>query len=184
MRKTITALTIGTALALAATAAATTPKQYGYGGDLMKPWEVSVGGMMFTDDLDDAGFNTAFTAGIDYYTGYLGESTMSFFGVRGWFGSGGSEVRSYGFHYGYRIGFDEGNPEAGSFYLKVAGGYYLTDLKSATLGIDTEKWGFGGFGGFGYEFAGGFSTEVGYQLAPSVAGVNNTGWYGTIGFRF
>ncbi len=89
---------------------------------------------------------------------------------------------AYGVHYGIR--FDAGNGGdmnmgSGTFFFKIAGGFYNHDFDS----ID-NKWGFGGFATIGYEFAGGFNIEIGYQMAPKVLSIDNNGWYIAGSFRF
>ncbi|MEM4408544.1 MAG: outer membrane beta-barrel protein [Candidatus Caldarchaeum sp.] len=181
MRRTI--ILVVAALSLMALAFAS-PKQF-YGGQVQKPWDVSLGAIIFVDDLDNAGFDAGFTAGIDYYHGYLGENVMGFLGVRGWFASEASDdVTTYGLHYGIRVSLSQGSPQTGVFYLKAAGGYYRSEFTGSGPLPNDDEWGFGWFAGLGYEFTGGFTVEAGFQGAPEVSGTNNRGWYGTVGFRF
>lgn len=184
MKKTIATLTAATAI-LAAVSAKDAPNQY---GEIAKPFEINVGAIYFLGDLNDvADFNFGFTGGVDYYLAQfqMGQGAMSFAGVRARYGSkGGLTATTYGIHYGVKFSTMAGQGNrSGDLYVKLAGGYYNTSLDPGS-----DKWGFGGFAGVGYDFygsAGGtpFGVEAGFQFGPSNAGLNNQGVYGVVTFR-
>lgn len=150
-----------------------------------KPFHITIGGHLYQGDLQDPPFDieAGFVGGIDYYMYPLGENTMSFLGVRGWFSSeGGTDAEAYGVHYGVRLNFgvqDAGTAgQPGQFYARIAAGYYNNRVE----GFDNE-WGFGGFAAIGYDFGGQFSAEIGYEVAPETSSIENHGWFGAIGVR-
>lgn len=145
---------------------------------LTRSMQVSLGALVWTGDLDDDGFNNGFVLGLDYYVAPSATNARAFTGVRAWFASeSGLDVRTYGFHYGVRIGLGS-VPLAGGVYLKLAGGYYTTEFDPGG-----SEQGFGGFAGLGYDMPGGLTLEAGFQVAPEVSGVANTSFYGVLGFR-
>ena len=179
--KTIIAAVAG--LAMASTAfAGNGNNQWGSGP---KQIEISLGGVLFTGDLDTAGFDGGFLAGLDYYlnTGNMamGPNTKVFVGARGWFAEdAGINVNTWGAHVGLRFGMNA-NPNSTSMnnlYFKLAVGAYNTDIEGVG-----DEWGAGGFAGVGWEFQGNAAIEIGYQIAPEVTGINNTSWYGAITFK-
>ena len=145
--------------------------------NVQKPIEITLGGVWYTGDRDDA--DMGFLAGIDYYLGKnYNSQTMQFIGARAHFAEMGSaDLRTMGVHYGIRYGMPANQGSTGNFYFKGAIGYYNSDVD-----VD-DDWGFGGFAAVGWEMQQNFGLEVGYQLAPSVNGFDNNSFYGALTFR-
>lgn len=144
---------------------------------VQKPIEITVGGVLFTGDRDDA--DLGILLGLDYYMNKAyGAQTMPFVGVRYHRGEdGGLDLNTFGAHIGARYGLPANPGSTGNIYLKGALGYYNSDVD-----VDDE-WGLGGFAAVGYEMRNNLSLELGYQIAPSVAGYDNKSFYGAATFR-
>jgi hypothetical protein len=145
--------------------------------EVQKPIEITIGGVVYTGDRDDA--DMGILAGLDYYLGKsYGSQTMQFVGARAHFtDQAGLNLVTYGAHYGVRYGLPANQGTTGNFYLKGALGYYNSDVD-----VDND-WGLGGFAAIGWEMRQNFGIELGYQFAPSVGGFDNTSFYGAASFR-
>ncbi|MDQ2985532.1 MAG: hypothetical protein M3R13_02265 [Armatimonadota bacterium] len=145
--------------------------------NVQKPIEITLGGVWYTGDRDNA--DLGFLAGVDYYLGKnYNSQTMQFVGARIHFAEdGGDNLTTYGVHYGIRYGMPANAGSTGNFYFKGAIGYYNSDID-----VD-DDWGLGGFAAVGWELQQNFGLEAGFQLGPSVGGVDNTSFYGAVTFR-
>jgi hypothetical protein len=145
--------------------------------NVQKPIEITLGGVLYTGDRDDA--DAGILAGLDYYIGKnYNQQTMQFVGARAHFTEqSGLNMVTYGVHYGVRYGMPDTQGSTGNFYFKGALGYYNSDVD-----VDND-WGLGGFAAVGWELRQNFGIEIGYQFAPSVSGFDNTSFYGAVAFR-
>ncbi len=150
-----------------------------------KSWTLNLGFAMPRGDHDDGGVDSMFMLGVDYGLGATGGTSQgsTYVGV-GWMsgeGDGDFESRSYGIHYGGMFGLGSG--DSMPLMVKLQGGYYNTRLEA--FGDEADRWGFGGVIALVWmpKSSGGpnFSVEGGMYFMPSVEGVNNNGWYLSVG---
>jgi len=145
--------------------------------NVQKPVEITLGGVVYTGDRDDA--DTGILAGLDYYLGKnYNQQTMQFVGARAHFADlAGFNLVTYGIHYGVRYGMPATQGSTGNLYFKAALGYYNSDVD-----VDND-WGLGGFASVGWELRQNFGIEAGHQFGPSVSSFDNTSFYGAVSFR-
>lgn len=155
-----------------------------------KPWEATAGAMLWQGDHQDAGIETGFMGGLDYYLRGT-ESAIYGVGVRGIFGSGdGTDSTTLGAHLILRGAFSQAGGAGAAMFYKIAAGLYWTEINPA-VGVTADEIGFGGSASIGYDFsmtdgAAGtpFSIEVGWFFGPSVDSVDNNGFFALAGVRF
>jgi len=148
----------------------------------MGNWTINVGMFISEGDLKDAGVDNGFLVGADWMLGQQMEGASTYAGIMGMFGSGDADldVTTYGIHYGLLFGTGAGEGAMNGFKIRLQGGYYNSRLEQGSF--EADDWGFGGLAGFSWApQAGGFTIDGGYFFMPEVEGVDNRGWFFSIG---
>ncbi len=152
-----------------------------------KPWQIHIGMVSPMGDVEsDAGAESGFLLGFDYYLKPMGEKAHSFLGARYWRSEvdGGAAYVNWGTHYG--IQWDLSQPsgrDSGKLYFKTALGLFTSAFKSEDDIFG--RLGFGGWVSLGWEMGGPmmWGFEVGYYIMPEINNLSNNGWNFRVAFR-